>query len=495
MSSCSCSSASSASTFMNGKRRKVAVSVTLEMETVKSIEQDTSALPKAIAIVGSTGTGKTQLAVDLAKRLDGEVISCDSVQMYKGLDIASAKVTEEEMQGIPHHLVNVLDPDETTWTVRDFRDHALKQVQEIRSRGKLPILAGGNMYYLSSILWPALLDDASKVIATDDVEENASELVPEGMTPHEYLSTVDPGNAEVTHPNDTRKILKSIRIFKTTGKKYSDWKKEQQTCQVHQSLRLHCPMIWLRCDSSVHEQRIRNRVDHMMDQGLLSEARDFVQRTNFRERAAAGDPVLKTGIFQAMGFKEFVPYFEAESDPTLSKGTHVKKLSECIEDLVISHRRYAKKQKRWIEKRTLLRPMPVYSIDTTDIGGDAGMWENSVVKSAEEIAGFFLRAKSLREDPPGWKRLNRDEATSFQVFYCKLCDVKAFGEHEWRAHTKTKRHKMKFGQNEAFKRNKVSTRRQPEDVFGFRALIKEEMKEENGSETEAKNEIKESRLS
>ncbi|CAE7941582.1 miaA, partial [Symbiodinium sp. KB8] len=177
--------------------------------------------PKVVFIIGSTGTGKSKLGIDICKKYGGEVINADAIQMYKGLDIATAKVTEVEMDGVPHHLLSFLEPLDESYTVREFRTDALALIDDITKRNRLPVVVGGTMYYVQALLRGALLDEEE-----EELGEPKSEGIPEALKEeakanpgilYESLLKIDPIMAKKLHPNDLRRVERSLEVYYQFG--------------------------------------------------------------------------------------------------------------------------------------------------------------------------------------------------------------------------------------------------------------------------------------
>ena len=218
---------------------------------------------KVIAIVGPTAVGKTSLSIELAKQFNGEIISGDSMQVYRGLDIGTAKVTAEEMEGIPHHLIDVRDVDES-YSAADFQKAARKAIQEISDRGKLPIIVGGTGLYIQSLLWDYKLgnegeleDDSLRAKYEAFAEENGN------LALWEKLQLTDPLAAEKIHCNNRKKMIRALEVFELTG--HSILEPKEQPKELYDSF-----LIGLNTDRSILYQRINQRVDLMVEQGLLA---------------------------------------------------------------------------------------------------------------------------------------------------------------------------------------------------------------------------------
>lgn len=278
-----------------------------------------------VAVGGATGTGKTALAVALAKHFDGEVISADSMQIYKGLDVGTAKATAAEKQGVPHHLIDIRTPAET-FSVADFTAAAAACIREITARGRLPVVAGGTGLYVTSLLQgigfaPQKTDPALR--AALQARWNA-----EGPAAlYAELAALDPDYAAALHENDAPRILRALELYAQTGRKMSEQRRAARPAQPpYRSL-----CLCLACrDRQALYRRTDARVDAMLAAGLLDEA-----RTVWEHRA-----VYKTAA-QAIGYKEFFPYFA---------GTAA--LEECTAALKTATRHYAKRQLTWFRHQT-----------------------------------------------------------------------------------------------------------------------------------------------
>ena len=273
-----------------------------------------------LAVVGPTATGKTALGVALAEQFGGEIISADSMQIYKGLDVGTAKVTPEETHGIPHHAVDFLEPDQT-FSVADFTALAGEYIQDITARGHLPLLVGGTGLYVQSLLYGVRFTaekapDGLREQLTAELEANG----PEAM--YAKLQAVDPEAAAAIHPNNKVRVLRALEHYRATGKRLSEQKADSLPPErPYRSLVLGLDFP----DRAALYRRIDLRVDKMLDAGLLAEA-ELVWNNRSRFRTAA----------QAIGYKEFFPYFERTAS-----------LEACADKLKQASRNYAKRQLTW----------------------------------------------------------------------------------------------------------------------------------------------------
>ncbi len=281
---------------------------------------DVYSKPKVIAVVGPTASGKTGLSVELAKAINGEIISADSMQIYKYLNVGTAKVTNEEMQGIKHHCVDFLEPHER-FSVADFMRCASIAVEDITSRGKTPILVGGTGQYVESFLKGMRLseqktnDELRAKLALRLKQEGSEKLYAE-------LLEIDPIASEKIHPNNTVRVLRALEHYYATGQTIST----QKELSLPESPPYDSLILGLTFDDRAHlYERINLRVDIMMQKGLLKEA-EFVYKNKEQYLTAA----------QAIGYKEFFDYFEKNAQ-----------LEDCVCALKQASRRYAKRQLTW----------------------------------------------------------------------------------------------------------------------------------------------------
>ena len=273
-----------------------------------------------LAVVGPTATGKTALGVRLARRFGGEIISADSMQIYRGLDIGTAKVTPAEAEGVPHHCVDILPP-EAAFSVADFTALAGRLAAEIDARGRLPILVGGTGLYIQSFLYGVRFTEEK---APDGLREQlAAELAARGPAAlYAELQAADPDAAAAIHPNNHLRVLRALEHYRATGRRLSEQKAASLPAQrPYRTLVLGLDFA---ARSDLY-RRIDLRVDRMMAQGLLAEAETVYRRRDCYRTAA-----------QAIGYKEFFPYFAGQAP-----------LDACVEQLKQASRRYAKRQLTW----------------------------------------------------------------------------------------------------------------------------------------------------
>lgn len=284
-----------------------------------------SNLINVVSVVGPTASGKTRLSVELAKKFDGEIISADSMQIYKDMQIATAKPTDEEKCGIVHHLMGFL-PVDKTYSVANFVSDAKKFIADIHSRKKLPIIVGGTGLYVDSLLNninfseekrdEKLCEELMQIYQKEGIEKLLS-----------ILAEFDPESANrLSQQVNVKRIIRAIEFYRTTGITISEQNKKSKLVQSpYKAIKIGLNFR----DRQKLYDRINKRVDIMMEQGLLEEAREVLSSS------------LSYTSVKAIGYKELMPYFNNE-----------KTLEECIEKLKMETRRYAKRQITWFKRDT-----------------------------------------------------------------------------------------------------------------------------------------------
>ncbi len=304
---------------------------------------------KIAAVVGPTASGKTALSVRLAGKFDGEIVSADSMQIYKGMDIATAKPTAEEKRGIPHHMMDFLSPD-VKYSVSDYVRDAKKCVSDIASRGKLPIVAGGTGLYVDSLLTNTdfgEMPDNSKIR-----KELQSRLEAEGNSAMlEELMKIDPESARILHENNAGRIIRALEVYYLTGVTMTEMKRRSHLTPSEYDV---CIIGINYKNRDVLYSRIDRRVDMMVNDGLTDEAERYA--------ALSSD----TTSAQAIGYKELKPYFDGEMS-----------LERALDNLKRATRRYAKRQITWFKRNE----------NINWIYPDA---DNDYIQKAEDIISSFL---------------------------------------------------------------------------------------------------------
>lgn len=278
-----------------------------------------------LVIAGPTASGKTALGIALAKEYGGEVVSADSMQIYKGLDIATAKPTAEETEGIPHHLISIADMD-AEFSVADYVRLAKEKIADIHARGKLPILVGGTGLYINSLIDNVNFDNADTVGNDGSVRKRLAEEAERlgGEIMHRRLAEIDPETAEAVPTQNVVRIVRALEVYELTGMKFSDYKRanagresDYRLCMIGLNYR----------DREKLYERINKRVGIMAEKGMVEECRAVYEN----ER-------LGTAC-QAIGYKELIPYFKGEAD-----------LESCLDKIRLGSRRYAKRQLTWFRR-------------------------------------------------------------------------------------------------------------------------------------------------
>ncbi|XP_050075141.1 tRNA dimethylallyltransferase [Anopheles maculipalpis] len=463
-----------------------------------------SAVPPVVVILGSTGTGKTKLSLELAARYGGEVISADSMQVYTGLDIVTAKATQEEQQQVVHHLLSVVTPDQA-FTVTHFRERALPIIDALLAANRMPIVVGGTNYYIESILWRVLLGASVKrervrvrsatelpgdgteptvkqtkpddgVASPVDQQQTTLERLLEELPTigsgdalevhgtellHRVLQRVDPESADRLHPNNKRKIIRALEVYvesggqRTMSEELAEQRAAPGSCDLGGPLRYrNVVILWLRCDQETLNHRLDERVDKMVAQGLLPEIRTF-HETYVKPYDTCE---YHRGILQSIGFKEFAKYLEhngPEKDRELldylttppdvrgPKPAGLNQLEDCLDYLKLVTRRYARRQLQWIRNRFLCdtgREVPPIYALDTS---DINRWKEQVSDTAVAI----IEAATTGQSAPVAcvpKIVCDQRARANQkdrTFRCESCQRVFIGEHQWQIHLRSKKHR------------------------------------------------------
>lgn len=291
-----------------------------------------------IILTGPTAVGKTELSIGLAKAVNGEIISADSIQVYKHMDIGSAKIMPEEMQGIKHYLVDELEPDEEFNIVR-FKEMSLKYMEDIYSRGKIPIIVGGTGFYIQGILYDIdFTENDADTAYREELRELAMVNGPEFV--HNMLRDIDPASAEKIHYNNLKRVIRALEYYKQTGNRISEHNEEQKENVSPYAFKYFV----LNDDRDILYTRINKRVDIMIEQGLVNEV------ANLKNMGYSPELVSMQGI----GYKEIYSYLLGEYS-----------LEEAIELIKKDTRHFAKRQLTWFR-----REKEVTWVDYRDFNND-----------------------------------------------------------------------------------------------------------------------------
>ncbi len=277
-----------------------------------------------IVIGGPTACGKTGFSIKLAKEIGGEIISADSMQVYRYMDIGTAKVTPEEADGVPHYLIDEFDPDEE-YNVMIFQQKAKAYMEEIWAKGKIPILVGGTGFYINALLYDNdFTETENDTSYREECYKLAQEQGPEVL--YERLQKVDPEYAANIHANNVKRVTRALEYHYLTGQKFSEHNAEQKEKETPYD----AAVIILTMDREKLYERIELRIDLMLEQGLLEEVKGLL------DRGYTPDLVSMQGI----GYKEFIPYFNGECT-----------LEEAVTQLKTNTRRFAKRQLTWFRRQ------------------------------------------------------------------------------------------------------------------------------------------------
>lgn len=302
-------------------------------------------MDKIICVVGPTASGKTAMAVELAKRYNGEVLSCDSMQLYRHMDIGTAKPTTEEMEGIPHHMIDVLEPDEV-FSVGRYVEMAEPILQDILARGKTCVICGGTGLYVDSLIAGRTFAPYPETGRRQELEALAEEKGIEAVIA--LLREFDPVSAETLHPGNKRRIIRAAEVYLETGKTITQHNLETQAVPPKYE------PVWLGLDFTHRAElyaRIDRRVDLMMEQGLLQEIENLLAR---------GVPASATSL-QAIGYKEPMAALRGEMT-----------MEQAVEKIKQESRRYAKRQLTWFR-----RNKQIHWLFREEKTGFEPIWENA----------------------------------------------------------------------------------------------------------------------
>ena len=278
--------------------------------------------PKVIVICGPTASGKTSLSIELAKKINGEIISSDSMQIYKEMDIGTAKPTKEEMQGIKHHLLDFVEPNQR-YSVAEFKKDAEAAIEEILAKGKTPIIVGGTGLYVDSLIYGIEYQDIQ--IDENYRKELEERVINEGLEKlYEEAQKIDPQAMEKISINDKKRIMRVLEIYKATGKNKTEQENESRKNGIKYDYRVFA----INLDREILYERINKRVDIMIENGLIQEVEQLLEK--YDEFPTA---------MQGLGYKEVVEFLQG-----------ITTQNEMIEKLKMETRRYAKRQITWFKK-------------------------------------------------------------------------------------------------------------------------------------------------
>lgn len=453
-----------------------------------------------IFIIGATATGKSKLAVEIAKKFGSEVVGADSMQVYKGLNIATNKVSPEETSHIRHHMIDFLDPGKK-YTVIDYKRQALSVINDLIDRNILPIVVGGTMYYIESLMWQNItmesprsneLNKSNQILEQTtlmDKETKRFEALKEELIhtnedlndierffskpiiynsfvniPSEKLWTilekVDPQSSCFIHPNNKRKIVRALQVRQDNNESYSKILNKVNTDAINGGTRLGGSLrfqptivFWLCADLTNLRKIVADRVDEMLEKGLLEEMEAFYR--DYRVSANLSSCDYEKGILQTIGFKEFDKYLRLNPDEKHSPEGQ-KILEQSIQSMKVATAQYAKRQNRWIKQRFLRahdhRDLPyIFKIDAHIKKED---WGNKILNPAFQIVRSF-RDNIALDDKFSRLLVTRQDDYSDEVrfkpgkYFCDTCDKLLIGSHSIEDHLRSRTHKAKKGRPSA----------------------------------------------
>ena len=394
------------------------------------------------------------------------------------------------MLGVPHHLLDCIDPKDTQWTVVQFASAAENAIRDIRARGRVPIVVGGTHYYMQSLLFKSqrIADPRTRHLTSSELAEKWPVLLESNETILEALWKVDPIMARRWHPKDHRKIKRSLEIWLEMGRKPSEIYAEQRDrrrqlpdisdedgAEISPTTKNSAPrhdslLLWLYCEPLVLEHRLKDRVERMMADGLLQEIEDL--RGILAEAAENGSPIdTGKGVWAAIGHKEFEHYLQSmESGASKQELEQIK--SEAVDRIKIATRQYAKRQTRWIRQKLLPEvhesemKSRLFLLDCSDVEN----WSDAVANKAWNVTQAYLAGQAL-PDPRGLSgtaasllssAAEPTTAESFVIKTCDMCELTIATSQDWDNHIKGKRHKAILRRQR--KRARRPTPLCPEDV-------------------------------
>lgn len=294
---------------------------------------------KIIVIVGPTAVGKTYVSIELAKKLGTEIISADSMQIYKGMDVGTAKIKTEEMQGIKHHMIDLIYPDEN-YSVSDFKSEAEKNIDEMILRGKVPVIVGGSGLYVNSLIYDLDFSNAKSNEKLRDYytyyhKEHGEDAL------YEKLKKIDPESAEKIHKNNVKRVIRALEVYDLTGRKFS----ETNTDIRKKSSKYDFILIGLSMDRKILYERINQRVDKMINEGLVEEVKSLLDK-GFEKNLIS---------MQAIGYKEIIEFLEGNIT-----------FEEAVNILKQNTRHFAKRQFTWFLKDENVKWFDIEDVNKID---------------------------------------------------------------------------------------------------------------------------------
>ncbi|XP_050369956.1 tRNA dimethylallyltransferase 2 isoform X2 [Argentina anserina] len=447
-------------------------------------EKDKEKKPKVVVIMGPTGSGKSKLAIDLASHFPIEVINADSMQVYNGLDVLTNKVPPHHQNGVPHHLLGTVSPN-VEFTAKDFRDSAVPLINDILSRNCLPVIVGGTNYYIQALVSPFLFDDAVEdmdeiFLGDHPVGQQQSELafeVDNSRYSYDDLKVIDPIAANRIHPNDHRKINQYLNMYAQHGVLPSKHFQEMAAKNWGRvdNFRYNCFFLCVDASLPVLDRFVDQRVDSMIDAGLLDEVYDiFTHNADYTR-----------GFRQAIGVREFESFLsfyiteasdeanhlidtsmslkpvDLAADKILKENMRVISdsfidtqpkavLKEAIEKVKLNTRRLVRRQKRRINRLDTMFGWNIHSLDATEsiLCKSDATWAAEVVGPAAELIRSFLNqevALVTNLDTLNSSEINMIQRDLWTRYTCEACGDKILrGAHEWEQHKQGRVHRKRI---------------------------------------------------
>jgi len=443
-----------------------------------------------VVILGATGAGKSKLALELAQKFGGEIVSADAMQMYKGLDIITNKVTIEEQLLVKHHMIDILDSLAVN-TVVEFRNTVLPIMEDLVEKGKIPFICGGTNYYIESLLWKVLIEEApltsthtkrKNSVAESDINKKCKNITEDISGPEKQLSgeseklleisqfdfdrdedetvstqqlfkllkQVDPVRAEHLHPNERRKMWRSLQVWQQHGVEHSRLLASQNGV-LGGGLRFPANrvcIIEVWSEQNILDQRCDRRVDKMVERGMVQELADFYKDITQSKNDCGETLDYTKGILQSIGFKEFRSFLALDpQDRNTEIGT--KQFEQGVNLLKIATRQYSRRQAKWMKRRFLLESRdapPVYRVNSSD----PEHWQQNCFDPAVSILSAYLEGSTPEAQPLARISVPKEEHDeNRRTFHCNICQRHFSGLLQLNAHLSGKKHLKEVRLNQA----------------------------------------------